>query len=151
MQSGDVCIMLGEKKKQTRKHVKRKQRKIHISCMLAKVGTASGTTDPQAQTLTRTIRWTDVVSDVRHFFFLSYEEVLGKDHMTGSTCIGKCFVTYIQGQILRGDGRKRDLLFFFCAFCSPFNHIIIFPFKFFFFNIQNKSKRDFLKGQRFLF
>lgn len=65
-------------------------------------------------------------------FFLSYEEVLGKDHMTGSTCIGKCFVTYIQGYILRGDGRKRDLLFFFCAFCSPFNHIIIFPFKFFF-------------------
>lgn len=52
-------------------------------------------------------------------FFLSYEEVLGKDHMTGSTCINKCFVTYSEGQILRGEGRKRDHFFFFCAFCSP--------------------------------
>lgn len=48
MQSGDVCIMLGERKKKDEETRQRKKRKIHISCMLTKVRTSSGTTDQQA-------------------------------------------------------------------------------------------------------
>lgn len=94
MQSGDVHIMFGEKKRQG--NTLKIKRKIHISCMLTELGTTSGTTDHQAKTLMKTIRWIDVVR-MCDIFFLSYEEVLGKDHVTGSTCISKCFVTYSLG------------------------------------------------------
>lgn len=46
MQSGDVHIMFGEKKRQG--NTLKIKRKIHISCMLTELGTTSGTTDHQA-------------------------------------------------------------------------------------------------------
>lgn len=46
MQSGDVHIMFGGKKRQG--NTLKIKRKIHISCMLTELGTTSGTTDHQA-------------------------------------------------------------------------------------------------------
>lgn len=85
-----------KKKKKTRKHVKEKKEKfISVACW-QKSGLLVG------QLTSRPRHWRGPLDGRMLFrmcdiFFLSYEEVLGKDHMTGSTCINKCFVTYSEG------------------------------------------------------
>lgn len=96
MQSGDVCIMLGEKKnRQESMSKENKEKFISVACW-QKSGLLVGqlTSRPRLRRGPLDGRMLFRMYDI---FFLSYEEVLGKDHMTGSTCIGKCFVTYIQG------------------------------------------------------